>query len=103
MKINPNYAKSYSNLGAVYEKLKQYDKAIDACQHALVIDPDFSDAYHNLGVIYSKLGQCQKALDFYKKSVYLDMDNEREGRNQNYIIIPPEQRERFLNASQKQN
>jgi tetratricopeptide (TPR) repeat protein len=48
IKLNPSYAEAYNNIGSSYNMLKQYDKAIMACQKALEINPDYELAKNNL-------------------------------------------------------
>src|SRR5215212_6930114 len=39
--LRPNYAEAWNNIGAAYNKLGQYDEAVDACEQALRYKPDF--------------------------------------------------------------
>lgn len=48
LKINPNYADAYSNIGAAYNQLKQWDKGAEACKKALSINPKHQLALGNL-------------------------------------------------------
>jgi protein O-mannosyl-transferase len=47
-KTQPDYADAYSNICASYNQLKQWDKAIEACNKALKIAPDNKLANGNL-------------------------------------------------------
>ena len=55
LKINPNYAGVYYNLGAMYKKLDKYQKAIDCYEKAINIDPNYVQAHINLGIVYKEL------------------------------------------------
>ena len=59
-------AKLYSALGAAYEQRKDYKKAIDAYQHAIVLDRDNLDAIRGLAENYLNDGQLEEALEQYK-------------------------------------
>jgi Tfp pilus assembly protein PilF len=62
-------ADNYLQLSMLYFEKKQYQRVIEACQHALTLKTDFAAAYNNLCVVYNELGQydnaeaaCQHAL-----------------------------------------
>jgi len=48
IKLNPQYAEAYNNIGAAQIRLKQYDKAISTLQEALKLKPDLIIAKNNL-------------------------------------------------------
>ncbi len=49
--------------GIVYDKMKDYDKAIAAYDKALAVDPDFFGALYNKGfAYYSKAGDYNKQI-----------------------------------------
>ena len=50
-KFMENDSGIYYNLGIVYEKLKDFDKAIEAYKKAIELSPDEADAYYNLGLV----------------------------------------------------
>lgn len=62
---------AYTNLGSVYQKMGQYDKAMENFDNALYLDQDDYLAYLNRGVIFDKLGQLDKAIENYNKAVIL--------------------------------
>jgi tetratricopeptide (TPR) repeat protein len=59
---------------AFFIKLKEYQKAIDACKKAIKIKPDFHEAYYNMGDAYNGLGKYQKAIKAYKKAIKIKPD-----------------------------
>lgn len=59
-------AKLYSALGAAYEQRKDYKKAIDAYQRAVVLDRDNLDAIRGLAENLLNDGQVDAALEQYK-------------------------------------
>ncbi|RTL51089.1 MAG: tetratricopeptide repeat protein [Sphingobacteriales bacterium] len=50
LKILPNYAEAYNNIGSAYIALKQYDKAIAPLQKAIALKPGFQIAMNNLAI-----------------------------------------------------
>jgi tetratricopeptide (TPR) repeat protein len=59
-------AKLYSALGDTYNQKKDYKKAIEAYQHAIVLDRDNLDAIRGLADSFQNNGQTDKALEQYK-------------------------------------
>jgi tetratricopeptide (TPR) repeat protein len=54
----PDFHEAYYNMGGAYNKLKEYQKAIDACKEAIKIKPDFYEAYYNKG--YKQAPYCNE-------------------------------------------
>ena len=48
LKLRPNYAQAYNNIGAAYNAMKMWDKAVAPLKQALRIKPDFELARNNL-------------------------------------------------------
>ncbi len=55
-------------MGVAYNKLKEYQKAINAYQKAIEIKPDNHGAYYNMGNAYGELKEYQKAINAYQKA-----------------------------------
>jgi tetratricopeptide (TPR) repeat protein len=54
--LSPNYAEAYNNLGEAFGELKQYPRAIEAFNKALVLDPTLLKAKYNQAVTYDRMG-----------------------------------------------
>jgi tetratricopeptide (TPR) repeat protein len=54
----------YNQLGKVYEKLREPDRAKDCYERAVQMDPRFSEPLKNLALLYGKEGNSEKA-DYY--------------------------------------
>ena len=52
LRINPENADAWNNLGIAYNNLKRYDDAIEAYRQALRINPEYANAWYNLGIAY---------------------------------------------------
>jgi tetratricopeptide (TPR) repeat protein len=48
LKLKPNFADAYNNIGIAYTKLQKYDKAVGALKQALLIKPGYVLAQNNL-------------------------------------------------------
>ncbi|HEC86037.1 MAG: hypothetical protein DRR08_05975 [Candidatus Parabeggiatoa sp. nov. 2] len=63
------------NLGVVYRKLGQYQKALESYQQALAIDRNLGNQYDqgidltNIGLVYKNLGQYPNALTHFQQAL----------------------------------
>ncbi len=62
---------AWFNLGAAYQGLKLYEKAIDAYQYAVAIDEKFDFAYRNMGDAFIKLRKYRDAIEVLEKVLEL--------------------------------
>jgi tetratricopeptide (TPR) repeat protein len=62
---------AWFNLGAAYQGLKLYEKAIDAYQYSIAIDEKFDYAYRNMGDALIRLKKYKDAIDALFKVVEL--------------------------------
>ncbi|CAN5610288.1 tetratricopeptide repeat protein [soil metagenome] len=67
---------AWFNLGASYQGLKLYEKAIDAYQYAVVIDEKFDYAYRNMGDAYIRLRKYKEAIETLEKVLELTRPEE---------------------------
>lgn len=67
---------AWFNLGAAYQGIKLYEKAIDAYQYALVIDEKFDYAYRNIGDAYIRLKKYKEAIEFLERVLELSKPEE---------------------------
>jgi tetratricopeptide (TPR) repeat protein len=58
---------AWFNLGAAYQGLKLYEKAIDAYNYAVAIDEKFDYAYRNMGDAYIRLRKYKDAIEVLEK------------------------------------
>jgi glycosyltransferase involved in cell wall biosynthesis len=65
---------SQSNLGIIYSKKGEYNKAIRKFEKAINLNPNFASAYFNLGVVYKTKGKYNKAKEFFNKATNLNPD-----------------------------
>lgn len=63
----------WSDLGVMYRRMKQFDKAIDAFEHAANLDTAHVTARFNMGVVYlHDLGDRENALKAWKAVLAID-------------------------------
>jgi tetratricopeptide (TPR) repeat protein len=68
-------AKNFLSLGAIYEAMQAYDKAIE-------FNSEYYDAYYNKGILLSRLGKMKEAEFFSKKCIDINnMDSARKFLN----------------------
>ncbi|MBD1139019.1 tetratricopeptide repeat protein [Pelagibacterales bacterium SAG-MED46] len=78
LKIDPNYINAHNNLGIIFKRLGDHEKAIDCFEKAIKINPNFAAAYSNLGNIFVVLEENQKAISYFEKSIEIN-PNHRDG------------------------
>ncbi len=64
---DPYNALAWFNLGAAYQGLKLYEKAIDAYEFCVAIDEKFEFAYRNMADAYMRLKWYEKAIEVLEK------------------------------------
>ena len=62
---------AWFNLGAAYQGLKLYEKAIDSYLYAVTIDEKFDYAYRNMGDAYLRLRKFKEAIDVLERVLEL--------------------------------
>ena len=67
---HPYFANIYNNLGLLYDKREQSEKAISAYRKAIELVPNHYIARYNLGLAYQKAGQVDSAIIAYKKAFH---------------------------------
>ena len=74
MKIRPQHATTYVNLGVAYIDAGQTANAIEALEKAVSLQPDDATAYGNLGAAYCDIRQFDNAMDCLKKALEIRPD-----------------------------
>ena len=69
IKINPNYADAYNNMGTIFNNKDEFDQAISYISGALRINPNDADAYYNMGVALQGKRELTAAIDSYKQAL----------------------------------
>ena len=72
VEFGPHIWTLWMNLGAIYNAMRQWEKAIDACRHGLSIEPDNAMLLNQLGLARWENGQRDQGLEAWRRSVQLD-------------------------------
>lgn len=75
LRLNPNYALAYFNLGSIKAQQSQLDDALKYFSKALEIDPAFAEAYRNKAVIYYMTENFEQSLFNFEKYYSLIKDD----------------------------
>src|SRR3954470_10839126 len=75
LRLNPDSAPTYYNLGFALSAQGRRDEAMDAFRNALRIDPDYAQAHNNLGALLQLAGEMEAAQAHYQRAVALRPDN----------------------------
>lgn len=71
VKIDPNFALAYYNLGLTYRLMGRNFKAIEAYQNAIKLDANYPWAYQNLAVLLYKQGDIEESIQAFQKAYVL--------------------------------
>jgi predicted O-linked N-acetylglucosamine transferase (SPINDLY family) len=72
LKLRPDGAVYWNNLGQVLERLQRDDEALRAYETAAGLDPGYAEALNNAGHLLESRGQTEAAESHYRKSLELD-------------------------------
>jgi cytochrome c-type biogenesis protein CcmH/NrfG len=72
IRLDPTRAGAFVNLGAVYNRMEQFDDAIQILRRSIQVDPKRAEGYYNLGLVYKKMGQTNLALQSYLEATRLN-------------------------------
>lgn len=71
-KTAPSGFTTHNNLGDVYGRQGNLEKAAEEFKKAIELNPNYADAYHNLGNTYINMNKKQEALEVFKKAVEIN-------------------------------
>jgi adenylate cyclase len=69
---DPELSDLYSGKAVDYDRLGQYDQAIEAARRAIAINPNSSWAKDNLSHTYLNSGQCDRSLEYFDNLIRHD-------------------------------
>ncbi len=71
LKVEPS-ADIYNNLGVLFARKKEYQRAVNYFREATVLSPKNSDSYVNLSLLFEEVGEKKKAEFFLGKAKELN-------------------------------
>ncbi len=74
IRLKPDDAEAWHNLGVTYRNLQQHDQALQAYREAIRLKPDLAEAWNNLGNTYGKLQQNDQAIRALREAIRLQPD-----------------------------
>lgn len=72
LKHNPSSWMAYINLGSIYLKRQQIDKAIACFQKAIELHPQHAEASYNLGIALVSKGEIDNAISLFEEALRLN-------------------------------
>ena len=72
LKIDPDHLAVLNNLGVIFQKLRENQKAKEWFEKAIEINPNYANAYNNLGTIFKELEENQKAKECFEKAIEIN-------------------------------
>ena len=86
IKIKPDYAEAYSNMGNALKDKGELDAAIDNYKQAIKIKPDYAEAYSNMGNVLKEKGELNAAIDSYKQAIKIKPDYVKAYYNMGVVL-----------------
>ena len=72
---SPGSAEVYYEIGSLYRKVEQYERANEYLEEAIHLRSDFVDAYNQLGITYHDQGKFVEALTVFRATTQLEPGN----------------------------
>jgi tetratricopeptide (TPR) repeat protein len=69
IKINPNFAVSFYNIGITLEDMGDLIAAIDSYKLAIKFKPNYADSYNNMGNALAENGDLGAAIESFKQAL----------------------------------
>jgi outer membrane protein OmpA-like peptidoglycan-associated protein len=102
VKLCPNHAKAWNNLGTVYEKQKQLEAARKAYEAANQSDPELGSPLAGLGDVAMKMGRFEEAAGWFKQFLAFLKEEKMRGNPRGLGIFEAEYQAKFERVQVKQ-
>lgn len=100
-KTSPSSPNTHNNLGDVYGRWGDKQKALEEFQTAILLKPNYADAYHNLANTYREVGDINKALENYQKALEFNPNLWQSYQNIAAIYFQTQQYDKSVEYIQK--
>lgn len=78
---SPQKARAQTNLGVLYNRTGNFDKALEHCSKAVQLDPKLSRAYYNLGIAQLRKDKVDEAIKSWRKTLELNPTHNKAHNN----------------------
>lgn len=68
-KTSPSSPQNHNNLGDLYARRGNLEKAAEEFKKAIELKPNYGDAYHNLANTYQQMGKTAEAIENFQKTL----------------------------------
>ena len=96
LKIKPDYAEVYYNMGIALRDKGDPEAAIDSYKQALKIKPDYAEAYYNMGISLNDKGDTESAINSYNQALKIKPNYAEVYKNISYLKRYKERDENFI-------
>jgi len=69
---SPSHPPTWNNMGDVYARAGNREKAVESFKKAISLNPQYADAYHNLGHTYLLMGNLTEAKQHLEQAISLN-------------------------------
>jgi tetratricopeptide (TPR) repeat protein len=69
IRTSPSSPQNHNNLGDMYGRQGDMERAVVEFQKAIELNPQYGDAYHNLGNTYQQMEKYDLALESFQKAI----------------------------------
>ena len=87
IKIKPDYAGAYYNLGNALNDKGDSRAAIEAYKKALLIQPDYFEALSNMGAAQHLIGELEAAIKSYHRAIRIQPESSKSYNNLGCIFM----------------
>ncbi|MCA9113978.1 MAG: tetratricopeptide repeat protein [Planctomycetaceae bacterium] len=70
--LDPRIGKPWINLGAVYNRMGDHNRAVEALRKGIPKERNCAHGHYNLGLAYRGLGQQSMAISAYREAIRID-------------------------------
>src|ERR1017187_7605378 len=72
IRLDPLRAGAFINLGAVQNRLGEFNEALTTLRRGIQLDPNRAEGYYNLALVHKQLGQLDMAVNAYREAIRLN-------------------------------
>jgi len=82
----PDCAEFHNNLGVIWQRVKEYGKALACYDKAITLKPGYANAYYNRGSVLEKMSRPDEALASYNRAIALNPAHAEACNNRGIVL-----------------